>query len=441
MNPAKPRSSPETALAAGVLFGVYELLWRALSPAVPLVLRIRAARGKEDWGRIGERYGTFTLGRPGGSLIWVHGASVGECLSTLPLVGRLLEKRPDRHVLVTSGTFTAAQLMKERLPSRAFHQYAPLDSRRAVRRFLNHWRPNLALVVESELWPNRILETKAAGIPMALINARLSERSFRGWSRWPGNARLILGCFDLCLAQDALVAERLRRLGAGGVSVSGSLKAEAPPLPVDQSALAAFRELAGVRPLFLAAQTHPGEDEIVLHVAAALRKHPPGALTVIVPRHPGRGESIAALARRAGFRTARRSSGEPLLPETEVYVADTLGELGLFYRAAKFAFLGGSLVPQGGHNPIEAAILGTAVLTGPHHQNFEEIYGVLLAAEERRAVISAGELAEEVISLLADPDGTARMGARAKKAAESLTGALERTAAAAEQLLTRNARS
>jgi 3-deoxy-D-manno-octulosonic-acid transferase len=407
----------------------------ALSPAVPALLRLRARRGKEDAARLTERYGFASRARPAGTLIWIHGASVGESLAALPLVSALLEK-PGRHVLVTTGTVTSAKMMEERLPARAFHQYVPIDSRSSVRRFLAHWQPDLALFIESELWPNLIVETHARGVPMALVNARLSERSFRGWNRARGLARRILSSFDSCLAQDEGVAKRLTALGALSVQIAGSLKADAPVLPVDEAALTAFRAALGARPIFLAASTHPGEEEIVMRVADALRKNGSDALTIIVPRHPARGAEIEALAKAHGFGVSRRAAGELPSTDTQIYVADTMGELGLFYRATPFAFLGGSLVPHGGQNPLEAARLGTAVVTGPHTHNFEDIFVSLLAAQGDGRVQSGEELSGLVQKLITDPRRARQLGARAKSASDCLKGALSATIAMAETLIT-----
>jgi 3-deoxy-D-manno-octulosonic-acid transferase len=417
-----------------VALALYRGVMNALIPAVPALLRLRARRGKEDAARLTERYGLSSRARPAGALIWIHGASVGESLAALPLVSALLEK-PGRQILVTTGTVTSAKLMEERLPARAFHQYVPVDSRSSVRRFLAHWRPDLALFIESELWPNLIVETRARGVPMALVNARLSERSFRGWSRAPGLARRLLSSFDICLAQDEGVARRLTALGASSVQIAGSLKAAAPVLPVDEAALSAFRAATGARPLFLAASTHPGEEEIVMRVAGALRKNGSDALTIIVPRHPARGSEIEALAKAHGFAVSRRTTGALPAPNTELYVADTMGELGLFYRAAPFAFLGGSLVPHGGQNPLEPARLGSAIVTGPHTHNFEDIFAVLLAAQGDGLVHSAEELSSLVQKLIADPTVTTQLGILAKSASDCLQGALPATLAAAETLI------
>jgi 3-deoxy-D-manno-octulosonic-acid transferase len=436
----KPRPQRTLAekrgVAAGGALALYRGAWGLASAVAPLMLRARAGRGKEDPARIGERHGRASRARPSGTLVWVHGASVGESIATLPLVSAILEKQ-DRHVLVTTGTVTSARLMGERLPPRAFHQYAPLDSSASVRRFLGHWRPDLALFVESEFWPNLLLETQARGVPMALINARISDRSFRGWSRARALAKRLLSSFDECLAQDDATGTRLRALGAKSVTVSGSLKADAAPLPVDEVALEQFRAAVGTRPLFLAASTHPGEEAQLLDVALKLRST--NALTVIVPRHPARGSEIEAEATVKGLTARRRSTGA--LPEftTEVYVADTLGELGLFYRAAPFAFLGGSLIPHGGQNPLEPARLGTAVLTGPHTHNFDETFHVLLAAQGEGLVRTPEDLHAVLARLIADRALAHHLGERARTAAAGMGGALKHTVDVAEALLARHA--
>ena len=439
---SKTKPRPQRTLAekrgvpAGGALALYRGAWGLASAVAPLMLRARAGRGKEDPARIGERHGRASRARPSGTLVWVHGASVGESIAALPLVNAILEKQ-NRHVLVTTGTVTSARLMGERLPPGAFHQYAPLDSAASVRRFLGHWQPDLALFIESEFWPNLILETQARGVPMALINARVSDRSFRGWSRAGALAKRLLSSFDECLAQDDATGTRLKALGAKSVTVSGSLKADAAPLPVDEAALDQFRTAVGKRPLFLAASTHPGEETQLLDVALKLRSR--NALTVIVPRHPARGSEIEAEATAKGLAARRRSTGALPNPATEVYIADTLGELGLFYRAAPFAFLGGSLIPHGGQNPLEPARLGTAVLTGPHTQNFDETFRVLLTAQGEGLVRTPEDLHAVLARLIDDPALAHHLGERAQTAAAEMGGALKHTVDVAEALLARHA--
>jgi 3-deoxy-D-manno-octulosonic-acid transferase len=402
-----------------------------------MLLHNRIGRGKEDPDRLAERRGFASRPRPEGCLIWIHAASVGESLAVLPLVATLLEK-PDRSILVTTGTVTSAELMEQRLPARAFHQYVPLDLQSNVTRFFDHWRPDLALFVESELWPHLLLEAGHRAIPVALINARLSARSFAGWRRATGLAKRLFSIFDLCLAQDETIARRLSALGARNVKIAGNLKADAPPLPVEESTLSAVRQAIGKRPVFLAASTHDGEEALVLDAVNATSD--PDALTVIVPRHSERGTSVESLAASRGFAVVRRRTGALPASDTEVYVADTMGELGLFYSIARVAFLGGSLIPHGGQNPLEAARFSVPVLAGPHTGNFAEAYCAIFSAQGTGLVSSARELAQLVANLLQDPAQAQCLGQRAKSAADGLGGALALTATVAEQMLA-NART
>jgi len=410
----------------------YRAAARVLAPAARLVLHARARAGKEDRSRLSERFGRATLARPAGELIWFHGASVGECLSVLPLVENLL-REPGRSVLVTSGTVTSAKLMEERLPERACHQFLPLDSPAAVERFLHHWNPKAALFVDSELWPNLISSAHAKGIKLALINGRMSARSYAGWRRAQKSARHLLSCFDLCLAQDDFSAERFRLLGATHVQVSGNLKADgSSPLP-DASKMLELQGAVGARPALLAASTHPGEDETILPAHDALRRAFPGLLTIVVPRHPARGPEIAMLCGTRPY--ARRSENRLPTGDTAVYIADTIGELPLFYRFAPFAFIGGSLVPHGGQNPLEAAKLSRAVMAGPHTENFAGVYETIFAAQGEGRVHGCAEIVALASRWLGDPELARKAGAAAVDAAAALGGALEKTRAAIEAML------
>ncbi|HUJ48517.1 MAG TPA: 3-deoxy-D-manno-octulosonic acid transferase [Rhizomicrobium sp.] len=410
----------------------YRLFTHALTPLVPIALRQRALRGKEDRERMRERLGHAGRARPGGQLIWIHGASVGETLAILPLIDALLEEA-DRSVLVTSGTVTSAKLMAERLPPRALHQFAPVDAPSVTARFLDHWRPDAALFVDSEIWPNILTGARMRSIPLALINGRISARSFAGWRRFRRSAARLFANYDVCLAQDAATAERLSALGARRVEVTGSLKADAAPLPADPTRLNALLEAIGSRPVLLAVSTHPGEDETILPAHDALRRQHSDLLTIIAPRHPERGGEIMMLA---GDRATRqRSKSELPDSNTAVYVADTLGELGLFYRLAPFAFIGGSLIPHGGQNPLEPARLHCAVMTGPHTQNFTVAYDAILSAQGAGRVHSSGEIATLAGRLIDNPANARAMGDAAADAAAKLGGAVEKTRAAVEHLL------
>jgi 3-deoxy-D-manno-octulosonic-acid transferase len=404
----------------------------ALAPVVPFALAWRARHGKEDSLRIRERLGYAGTPRPAGQLLWIHGASVGECLSVLPLIERLLTV-PDRTVLVTSGTVTSARLMAERLPRGALHQYAPVDTPSAIRRFLDHWRPDIALFVDSEIWPNSISSAKARSIPLALVNGRMSQRSFRGWRRVRRTASLLLGRYDLCLAQDADSAERLTALGAKRVEISGNLKADALPLAADAQKLDDLRHVIGQRPVLLAVSTHAGEEQTILPAHDRLRQLFPDLLTIIAPRHPIRGHEIAMLCGERSV--AQRSKDEVPYKKTEVYVADTLGELGIFYRLSPFAFIGGSLVPHGGQNPLEPARLERAVLAGPHTHNFTAAYEAIFGTQAIGRIASSSEFAALAEWLLRNPKEAEQMGKAAAEAACSLGGAVERTRRAIETLL------
>ncbi len=414
--------------------------WRwlgiALTPLAPLLLRERAARGKEDSARMGERLGIASAARPEGCLVWIHGASVGESLAALPLIEKLLSE--DIRVLVTSGTVTSANMMQARLPAGAIHQYVPLDTPRAAARFLDHWRPAAGLFVESDLWPNLLLEAQRRGVKLALINARISERSAAGWRRVPQMARTLLGVFDTILAQDEDFAARFRALGAHDVVVAGSLKADAPPLSCDRQALAAMQAMIGDRPILLAAQTHPGEDETVLPAHDQLRARFPNLLTIIVPRHIERGPDIAMLC---GVRSnVRRAAGEAVTSNTAVYIADTMNELGLFYRLQSFCFLGGTLVPMQGHNPLEPAILNCAVLAGPSRANSARAFEEVLGAQGFGDVQTSADIAREAERLLSDPQTARAAGIAAARGAAKLSGAVEKTIRAVKNLLGADAR-
>jgi 3-deoxy-D-manno-octulosonic-acid transferase len=410
----------------------YRYATAALAPIAPLALGRRALRGKEDRARMGERLGYAKIARPSGQLVWIHGASVGECIAALPLIDLLL-KTGNRSVLVTSGTVTSAGLMAERLPPRAFHQFAPIDAPGAVKRFLDHWRPDAALFVDSEIWPNLLVAAHARGVALALVNGRMSERSFLGWRRAPKTAGAILSLYDVCLAQDGESAQRLRALGARNVEISGSLKADAPPLPANELKLAVLAAAIGNRPLFLAASTHAGEEQTLLPAHDTLRRTLPGLLTVIVPRHPERSSDIAMLC---GTRsTLRRSDGHEPGADTAIYVADTLGELGLFYRLAPCVFMGGSLVQHGGQNPLEAARLSRAIMAGPHTGNFAPAFDAIFAAQGSGRVLTSADIAAFAGSLLSRPQDAERLGEAARRAAESLGGALEKTRLAVEAIL------
>ncbi len=404
---------------------IYRGLTTVAAPLIGLYLRRRRAAGKEDAARFDERFGHAGAPRPAGPLAWIHAASVGEAVSMLPLIERLLARRGDARVLMTTGTVTSAQLIADRLPAGALHQYVPVDRPDAVRRFLDHWKPDLALWAESELWPNLVAETQARGVPCLMVNARMSSASFKRWRRLRGLVAPLLGGFALCLAQNDEEAARLAALGATDVRAVGNLKFAADPLPADAAALDRLRAAVGDRPLWLAASTHSGEERIVAEAHRALTRTHPGLLTVIVPRHPQRGAALAGELDAADLNIARRAREDAIAADTHVYLADTLGELGLFYRLAEIVFVGGSLVPHGGHNPLEPARLGCALLWGPHMFNFSAVAEGFAAADAVEPVADGGALARAVARLLDDTDLRHRRAEAARVVAETESGVLD----------------
>jgi 3-deoxy-D-manno-octulosonic-acid transferase len=403
----------------------YRLLSAMAMPFTPLLLARRLKRGKEHRLRFAERRGESHMARPPGPLVWLHGASVGELASVLPLIERISAR--EVNMLVTSGTVTSGGLAEQRLPRGVIHQFVPLDVPRFVRGFLNYWQPELALFVESDLWPNMVIETSRRGVPMILVNGRVSENSFRRWNLLPAAIINLLQRFDLCLARTPADAERLNELGAPNVVTTGNLKLDVPAPPADANKLKALQIAIGRRPVIAAASTHAGEEDMMIAAHRRLRANFPGLLTLIAPRHPERGPNIAESVKAAGLNVTVRSRGELPKRSSEIYVADTMGELGLIYRLAPVVFIGGSLVQHGGQNPIEAAKLGAAILHGPHVWNFAELYAALDQARGAEVVGDGERLAAGFAALLAQPAARARFAEAGRATVEGLSGALERT--------------
>jgi len=395
---------------------LYRIVTFLLHPLLPLYLKERARRGKEDLSRMGERFGRVTLPRPPGRLFWFHASSMGESLSVLPLIKELSARYPDTRFLLTTVTVTSARMAAQRLPEAAIHQFAPVDTPQALRRFLAQWKPDAAFWVESELWPNMVLMTKKTGCPLFLINARISERSMKRWFRFRMLAQAMLESFTLILAKSEEDARRFRNLGAEHVEVKGNLKFSAPPLEADSKVTGEILSRIGDRPVWLAASTHPGEEAIVASIHQRLKESFPTLLSIVVPRHSRRGDEIASGLRESGLVAAQRSKQEDILPETDIYVADTMGELGVFYRIAGIVFIGGSLVPHGGQNPFEPARLDCAILYGPHMENFTEFCVELEAVQGAVRVASATELGARIGDLLRDHDREEALAKAAMKA-------------------------
>jgi 3-deoxy-D-manno-octulosonic-acid transferase len=412
---------------------VYQKLSVAVVPLAPALIKRRLKQGKEDPERVGERRGMSRDSRPQGPLVWIHGASVGEVLAAAALIERL--RVLNIRVLLTSGTVTSAAIVAKRFPADIIHQYVPYDSPRYVARFLDHWRPSLALFIESDLWPNLILSSAARRLPMVLINGRMSHRSFPRWRRLAGTISALLGRFDICLAQSPVDAERFMALGSRNVITTGNLKLDVPAPPADAVKLERLMAVLRGRPIIVAASTHPGEEDILLEAHRVRAGLFPSLLTVIVPRHPDRGEAIARSIAASGLLAALRSREELPAATTDIYVADTMGELGLFYRLAPIVFMGGSLVKHGGQNPIEAVKLGASIVHGPHVFNFADVYEALDRAGGARRADTPEALVKQLGQLLADPAARAVSVAASERVVEQLGGALDRTLAALEPYL------
>lgn len=357
-----------------MFIGIYNTLVRTLYPIViRRYIEKRKKMGKEDVKRFNERVGRPTKPRPDGRLIWLHGASVGESISMLPLINRLLEIYPDAHVMVTTGTTTSAEVMAKRLPERAFHQYLPIDNPVFAARFVRHWQPTIALWFESEFWPAMLSTIKRRNIPLILINGRISNKSFKRWQQFDFVIKELLDCFTACLGQSEEDAYRLRALGAKDAMCLGNLKYAGLPIPVDAEKKKDIQDEIGERPVWLVSSTHSDEEsKIGRYIKELIAKHE-GLLTIIAPRHPNRGVEIKELLQeKYQLKTALRSANEKIMPETEVYIADTIGEMGIWYELCPIVFIGGSLVPHGGQNFMEPSRCRDAVIVGPHMHNFTD---------------------------------------------------------------------
>ncbi len=372
-------------------------------------LRRRLAEGKEDAARLDERRGIASAERPEGPVMWLHAASVGESVSLLEMVRRMGEERPELSFLLTTGTVTSAQVLVDRLPARTVHQFVPLDVRPWMRRFLEHWSPDIAVLAEGEIWPALLHETRARNIPVAMINARMTDRARRRWRYARGAARALLDHVRHVQAQDQATARRLRALGLpeARLEVTGTLKEGSAALPhVEAERVQLAARLRG-RPCWLAASTHEGEEALAAEAHRHAMRSWHRLLLIVAPRHPERAAGIVAGLRAGGWKVAQRSAGEEISAETQIYVADTMGEMGLWYRLSPVSFMGGSLVPVGGHNPFEPAALGSAILHGPHVVNFADIYDRLGAAKATREV--DGDTLGVALAEVLEPDVAARM--------------------------------
>lgn len=414
-------------MTRSILLATYLGITSAIDGWARRKLERRADAGKEDRTRLHERFGQPDLPRPDGPLVWFHAASVGESLSILELLRQIAKAYPNLTLLVTTGTRSSAALLAKRMPSGTIHQYVPIDTKVAVSGFLGHWRPDLAIWTESEFWPRLMVKTAQQDIPMLLINGRISEDTTRSWKRARSMARSLLERFDLLLIQTEENAALFKSIGAPAdrVIATGSLKEGAVSLPHDPHMRKQLLSQIGARPVWLAASTHEGEEEIIAAAQRLAEKKRPELLLILAPRHPERGDSIEAGLKAQGFRVARRSRQETLTAQTEIYLADTLGEMGLWFRLAPVSFVGGSLVSIGGHNPFEPAALGSAIVHGPHVTNFEDIYQRLYDGEAAVCVRSEEDLADAVDRLL-NPEHAATLAANAWSVSSDGAGVTER---------------
>jgi 3-deoxy-D-manno-octulosonic-acid transferase len=408
-------------------------LYRALTylakPLARPLLAARRAMGKEhdSPSRRAERLGVPSIPRPGGRIFWFDAVSVGESNSILPLVDFILEEYPDSHVLVTTTTVTGADNMASKLGPRAIHQFLPIDRRAYVDRFLDYWRPSAGFFADSDFWPNILLAARDHNVPLILLNGRVSDRSYKRWMKHRAVSFRLLSTFVYALAKSEPDAEKLRNMGIRQVECVGNLKYGTPPTAYDGEKLADMSERTGNRKSWMASVTHPGEEEIALRAHATIRERIPEALLVLAPRHPNRGREALELAKAAGFESALESASEPLTKSTAVYISDALGGLGLYYAFSGVALIGGSLLETlDGHNPMEAARLGAAVLSGRNVASFLETYEIL--ERENAVVMVDGEtdLAEKVAGLLSDPEKLSALRETARQVAEREAAVLGR---------------
>ncbi len=418
---------------ARLVLSTYRWVGAAAFPIVGAYVAFRASKGKEERGRHGERYGVASVARPSGPLIWVHAASVGETSAVTPLVEAIVDM--GIHVVLTTGTVTSAKMVQDRLGDRVIHQYVPLDLKPAVDRFLTHWQPDLAVICESEIWPMTILELGTRRVPQVLVNGRLSDRSFANWHKRPSIAEALFENLAHVVAQSEIDGERFRTLGARPVTVSGNLKVDTAVPPVNNGDLAAMQGMIGSRKTWAAISTHQGEEDVVAQVHHMLKARHRDLLTIIVPRHPDRAAEIAETIEKMGMKVALRSRGDQIKPDTDIYLGDTIGDMGLYLRLTEIAFVGRSLTAQGGQNPLEPAMLKSAILSGRNVQNFRDSYQRLIKNGGAKLVRDKDMLAGAVNYLFNNPAERQVMIDAGLKTVEDMRGSLSRTLTALEPFI------
>ncbi|MBL8579435.1 MAG: lipid IV(A) 3-deoxy-D-manno-octulosonic acid transferase [Mesorhizobium sp.] len=418
---------------ARTVWATYRFAGAAAFPLVGPYVAWRATKGKEDPNRRRERSGYPSKPRPDGPLIWAHAASVGETIAIVPLIENILVLGVN--VVLTTGTVTSAQVADERLGDRIIHQFVPLDLKPAISRFLNHWQPDLALIAESEIWPMTIMELGLRRIPQVLVNGRLSERSFNAWQKRHYIAEALFENLSHVVAQSDQDAERFETLGARPVTVSGNLKVDTNPPPVDARTLQTISRQLSLRPTWAAVSTHDGEERMAADIHLLLRSRHPGLITIIVPRHPERAPALAAEFASMGLKVVKRSSGDRIRSDTDILLGDTIGEMGLYLRLTEVAFVGRSLTAEGGQNPLEPAMLETAVLSGRNVQNFREAYQRLIDGGAAKLVADRDMLAGAINFLLLNDAPRRRMMAAGVATVEEMRGALGKTMRALEPFI------
>jgi 3-deoxy-D-manno-octulosonic-acid transferase len=408
-----------------VYLKLYKFVTWFFGPLIELYLLKRKFTGKEDSDRFYERKGKTNFKRPAGKIVWFHAASVGESISIVPIIQHLKQQYKNLNFLVTTGTVTSSKILETRLPKGVIHQYVPIDRQVCVQSFLNHWQPDLALFVESELWPNLLLETQKTGCTLLQINARISAHSFSKWQKYPDIIQAMLNCFSLSIAQSEIDKERLEKLGANKTVCLGNLKFEAPTLPANPTETGKVLGMIGDRNVWLAASTHKGEEENIIAAHNILKQKFSNLLTIIVPRHANRGDDVAELLKTSNINFVRRSLDEDILPETEIYLADTMGELGVFYRLSGVVFMGGSLVPHGGQNPLEAARLECAILSGTYTNNFNRIYNEMAENNSVIIVKDVDDLANKITDIFVNSKLQKILSTNALEYIESKSGIID----------------
>jgi len=393
-----------------------------------MYLNRRKSKGKEDKNRFTERMGYAGVERPEGDVVWFHGASVGEAVSMLSLIDKIQNEFPNKTILVTTGTVSSAEIMLKKLPKNVIHQYVPVDLLPAVRRFLDYWKPKVALFFEAEFWPNLIMEAQKRDVKLLLINGRVSDVAFKKWEPHQDLACQMLEHFDLALGQTSEDERRIKILGAPHTMYLGNLKFAGSPMKCNEDELAKMREKIGNRPTWVVASTHETEEEEVAKIHQEIAKKYPNLLTIIAPRNAKRGEEIKNILKLSGLKSAMRSKEEEITSHTQVYIADTMGELGLFFRLTKIVLMGFSLTEKsnGGHNALEPAILKTAVVNGPYYENFKEMFDRMSVTGALTIVRDLKDMGSVITELLDNPEKCEDLAEKAYNFATGETGVLDR---------------